>query len=146
MDAATQRLLDLIGEPFDGEDVVTAVNSPTALDSLHMVFDPLVTEEFVSEMVADSSFRQERTGVEGFYAAWCDWAAPYDSLRIDVGEVHDVDDKLLTIVEQVGVPKGGESEIRSSSAAVWTLSDGLLSRVEFHLDPAQARRSAGIEP
>ena len=35
-----------------------------------MVFDPLVTEEFVSEMVADSSFRQERTGVEGFYAAW----------------------------------------------------------------------------
>ena len=65
MDAAKQRLLDLIGEPFDGEDVVTAVNSPTALDSLHMVFDPLVSEEFVSDMVADSSFRQERTGVEG---------------------------------------------------------------------------------
>jgi hypothetical protein len=145
MDPAKQRLLDLIQVPFDGGDVVEAVSSPTALDNLHMVFDPLVTEDFVSEMVADSSFRQERTGVEGFHAAWCDWAAPFDRLQIDVVEVHDVDDKLLTIVEQVGVPKGGESELRSSSAAVWTLSDGLLSRVEFHLDTEQARRAAGLK-
>ena len=145
MSVAPPGLIEIIRTPFAGEDIVAAIASPTALENLHMVLDPLVVEGFVTEMVADSSFREERTGVEGFLAAWQDWAGPYSSLRVEVEEIREIGDKLLTLVRQVGVPKGTTTEIADSSAAVWTLADGKLVRVEFHLDVEAAKRSAGLD-
>lgn len=139
-----QRLLDVIGNPFDGEDVVVAVSAPDALAGLRTVFDPLVAEGFVTAMVPESGFGQERVGIEGFLAAWQNWAAPWDSLRFEVNEVADAGDNLLTVVEQLGVPKGGSREVKQRAAAVWKLADGTLARAEFHIDVDAARRSAGL--
>jgi hypothetical protein len=134
----------LIQDPFAGDDVVEAVNSPTALESLHMVLDPVAVPGFITEMVADSSFRQERTGVEGFYDAWRDWAAPFERLRLENVESRRVGDSVLSVVDQTGVPKGTDTEINQPAAAVWFLEDERLARVEFHLDVDVARRAAGL--
>jgi hypothetical protein len=139
-------LVEILKNPFDGEDVVQAVNSPTVLENLRMVFGPLISEDFVTEMVADSSFRQERTGIEGFLEAWRDWAAPFSSMRIDVEEIREVGESIWTPVDLVGVPKEGTTEIRQAAGAVWILGEGRLARVEFHLDPETGRRAAGLDP
>jgi ketosteroid isomerase-like protein len=108
------------------------------------VFAGVIADQFVTEMVADSSFRQERTGLDGFLDAWRDWSAPWERLRIEVEEIREVGDKLWTPVVLVGVPKGTETEIRQRSGGVWTLADRKLTRVEFHLDPEVAKRAAGV--
>ena len=43
------------------------------------------------------------------------------------------------------VPKGSSAAVESDAAAVLRFRDGKLARVEFHLDPAAARRAAGLE-
>jgi hypothetical protein len=144
MDPARQKLWETIRIPFDAEDIAEAVRSPTVLESLHQVFDPLVTDDFVTEMVADSSFRTERVGIEGFLEAWRDWAGAWERLRIEVAEVIEIPNGLYTEVEQTGVPLRGTTEMSQRAAAVWMLEGDLLSRVEFHLDPETARRSAGL--
>ena len=138
-------LIEVLKNPFDGEDVVEAVNSPTVLENLRMVFGSLISEDFVTEMVADSSFRQERTGIEGFLEAWRDWSAPFSSMRIEVAEIREVGESIWTPVELVGVPKEGTTEISQAAGAVWILEGGSLARVEFHLDPEAARRAAGLD-
>ena len=109
MDPAKERLWEIVKVPFDAEDIVDALASPTVLESLHGVFGDLVTEDFVTEMVADSSFRQERVGIEGFLDAWRDWAGAWESLKIDVAEVIETPDGFYTEVKQTGVPKRGTS-------------------------------------
>ncbi len=141
MDPAAQRLLDVIGEPFDGEDVVAAVGEPAALDGLRLVFDPLIADRFVTEMVADSSFRQERIGIEGFLEAWRDWAAPWDRLRIEVNEVLEVGGGgLFTEVEQIGIPKGGSS--RDEATGGRRLADGGRQADPRRVPPGRGRRQA----
>ena len=98
----------------------------------------------MTAIVPDSGFGQERLGIEGFLVTWRDWAAPWDSLRLEVTEVADAGDNLFTVVEQVGVPKGGSHEVKQRTAAVWMLEDGRLARAEFHVDVDAARRSAGL--
>jgi ketosteroid isomerase-like protein len=136
--------MEILRNPFDGEDVVEAVNNPTVLENLRMVFGSLIAEGFVTEMVADSSFREERTGIEGFLEAWRDWADPFSSMRIEVEEVREVGDNIWTPVVLVGVPKEGTTEISQRAAAVWTMDGGKLARVEFHLDPETGERAAGL--
>ena len=99
---------------------------------------------FVTAMIPESGFGEERTGIEGFLAAWQDWAAPWESLRLVVTEVAEAGDNLFTGIEQVGIPKGGSGEVRQRAAAVWMLEGGRLARAEFYIDVEAARRSAGL--
>lgn len=100
------------------------------------------TEDFVTEMVADSSFRAEFRGPDGFLEAWRDWLEAFESFRIDLDETVEFGDTLLTLVTLTGVPRGGATELVNSNAAVWFVRDGKLARVEFHMDRGMARRSA----
>ncbi len=97
-------------------------------------------------MAADQSFRRERPGVEGFVEGWLDWLEPFASFRVHLEETIDARDAFVTLVRQVGRPRGGISEVENEGAAVWWFDHGLLTRVEFHLDQAVALRAAGIDP
>ncbi len=57
--------------------------------------------------------------------------------------VEEVGENVLTLVNQVGTTRHGV-EVEQPSAAVWKFRDGLLARVEFHLDRERARESAGL--
>ncbi len=46
----------------------------------------------------------------------------------------------------VGRTKTGGVEVEAPGAAVWTVVDGRVRRVEFHLDREAALRSAGLDP
>lgn len=132
----------LVEDPFDGQDIVEALAQPDALEALRIVLAPIAVDGFVTEMVADSSFRAERAGVDGFYEAWQDWAAPFEHLHLRIVETRRIGDRVLSVVDQAGIPKGSETEISQRAAAVWFLEDEWLARVEFHLDVDVARKAA----
>jgi ketosteroid isomerase-like protein len=52
----------------------------------------------------------------------------------------------VSLVEMSGTTKTGGAQIEAPAAAVWTVVDGRLRRVEFHLDQDAALRAAGLEP
>jgi ketosteroid isomerase-like protein len=101
--------------------------------------------DLVSVMIGpDPSFRNEYRGVEGLIEGWADWLAPYESFRMEVEDLIESREVVVTFVHQFGTATGGGPEIEAESAAVWWVRDGRLVRVEFHLDRHLAMRAAGL--
>jgi ketosteroid isomerase-like protein len=128
-----------------GEDVPTALADPKRERRLREVLGEVTAESFVVEMVGDQHFRIERNGIDGFLEAWHDWAEAFAQFRVEVDDVVESGPHLITLVRQIGLPRGGTSEIENESAALWTFEGDKVTRVEFHLDPSAALRAAGLE-
>lgn len=127
-------------------DVVVALNDPEEDERLRRILTELAEPDFEVAMVGPAYVGQtiERSGVDGFREAWVDWTSPFSSYRIDLEEIIDAGDRVVSLVAMSGKTKTGGVEIEADAAAVWTVVDGRLRRVEFHIDRESARRSAGL--
>src|SRR4051794_27490310 len=103
----------------------------------------LTDDEISGAMTADSSFTAEFTGRDGLLEAWADWLETFTRVRIEIEEIKEVGDNVLTFVNQIGTTRHGV-ELAQPSAAVWKFRDDVLVRVEFHLDREKARESAAV--
>jgi ketosteroid isomerase-like protein len=92
-----------------------------------------------------SGGRLDYRGPDGFIDAWREWSEPFASYRVDLEEfIEGSEGRVLTVARQHATTRTGGVEVVEPAAAVWTLRDGKLARVEFHLDPEAARRAAGL--
>lgn len=67
------------------------------------------------------------------------WVTPWDRIRFTVEEAIEVGDEAVVVVS-TGHMRGRESgvEVEGTGASVWTLRDGLLSKVVLHQTKADA--------
>jgi ketosteroid isomerase-like protein len=127
-------------EPLTPEDAAATGPLATAVERV-------AAPDLVSVMIGpDQSFRIEYRGVAGLIEGWRDWLSPYESFRLEVEDLIESDDVLVTCVRQFGTPVGGGPELEATGAAVWWVRDGRLVRVEFNLNREAALRSAGLDP
>jgi uncharacterized protein len=145
--AETVRVVEEIQQALTGNDVVVAL-SDEGNQTVRRLFMELAEPEFEVVMVGPeySSARLEEAGLDGFVAAWRDWTSAFESFRIEVEEMVDAGDNVVSLVRQIGIPKGAHAEIETQGAAVWMIREGRLRRVEFHLDRNAALRAAGLGP
>jgi ketosteroid isomerase-like protein len=116
-----------------------------AINRLTSAMERLADPALEGAMVGpDTSFRIEFHGAQGLVDSWVDWLSPYESFRMDIEDVIELEDIVVTHVRQFGIPAGGGPELEAEGAAVWWLRDGRLARVEFHLDREAALRAAGV--
>jgi ketosteroid isomerase-like protein len=94
----------------------------------------------------DPHFAIESRGIQGFIDSWFDWLSPFDRWRLEIEEVIESGDRLVTLVRQFGTPRDSNAEVENAGAAVWFIRDARLARVEFHLNREAALRAAGLEP
>ena len=72
-------------------------------------------------------------------------------MRLEIEEVEEIGDNVVTFVNQVGHHPPRRVELEQPSAAVWKFRGGMLVRVEFHLDRdvrsrARPRSSSSCRP
>jgi ketosteroid isomerase-like protein len=103
--------------------------------------DAISVDEITGSMIGDSSFTTEFEGREGLMSTWSDWLDTFTRVTLEMEAVEEIEDNVLTLVNQIGTTRHGV-EVEQPSAAVWKFRDGLLVRVEFHLDRERARESA----
>jgi len=146
--AEVVRIVEQIQEVLVADDIVAMLDDDEKGQRIEQTLAELAEPDFEVVMVGPDYLPQaaERAGPDGFRDAWLDWTSPFESFRIDLERVIDAGDRVVSIVRQVGTTKTGRVEIEASAAAVWTISDGKLTRVEFHLDQETALRAAGLEP
>lgn len=145
MSENSKRLEEALEEAFPlGEDIVAAAGDAERIERLRGTLERIATDDFITELVADQSFRQERRGADGFIEAWLDWVQAFAEFRVEIEDMIDAGDRVMFLVKQFGRPRGGTTEIENEGAAVWTFEDGTVTRVEFHLDRDAARRAAGL--
>jgi ketosteroid isomerase-like protein len=129
-----------------GEDIPPVLADSERIERLRDAIEEVAAKDLVVEMVGDESFRRERPGVEGFLDSWRDWVEPFETFQVEVEDVVESGPHLVILVRQRGRPRGGDTEIESEGAAVWTFRGERLRRVEFHLDRSSAMRAAGLDP
>ncbi len=118
-----------------------------SIERLTSAIERVAAPDLQSEMIGpDPSFRAEYRGVNGLVEGWTDWLSPYERFRMEVENLIESGDVVVTFVRQFGTPTGGGPEVEAEGAAVWWLRDNRLVRAEFHLDRKAAMRAAGLEP
>jgi ketosteroid isomerase-like protein len=147
MSAEAIEIVQEIQAPLVGRDVVTALDDDETAQRLTATFMKLAIPDFEVMMVGPDYLptRREGIGLQGFAELWRDWTSPFEHLRIELEELIDAGDQVVSLVRQVGTTKTGGVEIETPAAAVWTIREGLLRRVEFHLHRDAALRAAGLE-
>lgn len=148
MSAEAVRVVEEIQRAITARDVVEAMDDDEAGERIRRLFMDYAVPDFETVMVGPGyvKARGEYRGLDGFAEAWRDWTSPFESYRIEVEEMIDAGEKVVSVVAMTGRTRTGGAEISAPGAAVWTVVDGRLRNVEFHLDPDLARRAAGLTP
>ena len=73
-----------------------------------------------------------------------EWTDGFENWSIEVSEVVDAGDQVVTVVDQRANAKHGGPDVEMRLAQVWTFRDGLLARMEMYADRAEAVRAAGL--
>jgi ketosteroid isomerase-like protein len=142
------RVVERIQEILPSDDIVAGVTDDKRSNRVNAALAEYVEPDFECAGVAPNYElgNVATRGLDGFREFWLDWGNTFESLRIDVERIIDAGDKVVTLVRQTGRTKTGGVEIEEDAAAVWTVRDGRLSRVEFHLDQPTALKAAGLDP
>ena len=114
------------------------------IERMITALEPIADERMVMVMRgSDDSFVGTYEGFEEMRIGWADWLDSWERLRFRFAGLEDVGDNVLMSGSQVGITRHGGVEIEHPSAVVWKFRDGVIVRVEFHLDLDVARESAG---
>jgi ketosteroid isomerase-like protein len=135
-----ERLTKLLAPIFGSGE--TEMNQGV-IDRITAALNPITTDEFTVLMRGDESFLTTYTGRQAAPDAWADWLEAFDQVRLELEELEETGENVVTFVRQVGRTRHGV-EIEQPSAAVWKFRGEQLVRVEFHLDRGAARDSAQI--
>ena len=149
VDDATIELVSSVGAELLQEDVVKTLGDEAALEKLRATISEAAVPEIEIVMAAPGYVgpggRLHYTGPDGFVEAWRDWLEAYESYTLEIDDiVEGTEGRVLMLARQRGRTRIGGVELEESAGAVWTVRDGKLARMEFHLDPEAARRAAGI--
>jgi ketosteroid isomerase-like protein len=83
------------------------------------------------------------TGPAGLVEGWRDWLAPWSRFEAMIEELIDIGNEVVTLVRLRGATKHEGVEIEQPAAAVWTIDDGKVVRIAFHLDRRSALEAVG---
>ena len=88
--------------------------------------------------------RRIYSGVEGLRSGLRDWMAPWATYRQNVEEALDLGDRVLLLTRDSGRREGSTQEVEGIDAAVWTVRDGKIARVEFYVRRREALDAVGL--
>ena len=116
----------------------------------------LATGELLEEIMAPnfewhmSTFRgwpEQRlyVGVEGARAFLRDWTGPFDDWTIELQALHDAGERVVSVCRQRGRSRTTGMPVEMLFSMVWTVHDGMETRMEIYTDPAEALKAVGLE-
>jgi ketosteroid isomerase-like protein len=86
------------------------------------------------------------SGHEGV-SRWLEtWASAWESFEMENESYLDADDKVVSLFAMTATGKGSGIEIERKDAIVYTLDDGLVTRLEYFNNQAMALAAADLSP
>jgi ketosteroid isomerase-like protein len=125
----------------EGVDLARASKTGALADTINVtVMAPDMEVAFVTPAAGATEFR----GLDGFLEGWGDWMVPWTSFEVIPEEFLDAGERVVALVTLTGQTEHDGVRIEQPAAGVFTVSDGLIRRVEFHLDRREALAAAGL--
>ena len=148
MAGTQQRLIEVLAASGFAPRSEPIEMNEEAIRWLIAELEPLAARDVTCVMVGDEAgtFTQEFTGLGGFLDAWIDWLATFEKLELVTGELVINCPHVVAAGSQRGISATAGIAVNADAAAVWTVRDEKLVRVEFHLYRETALRAAGLDP
>jgi ketosteroid isomerase-like protein len=126
-------------QPSGGADLaeVFAEDQSALAEEMSALVDPCFECVFIGNESSGSPTLSYR-GPEGFIAGWREWLSPWESYRIDAEEFIDAGDEVVVLARVQARTRRGGVEMGHAPAAVWTVRDGRISKIEFYFERSQA--------
>lgn len=145
-EAARAEILGTFLGPLDSDLVELFADEETALRLRDAVGHLVHPDAEIAFRGADGVVLGPFRGVDGLIEGWREWLSPFAEYRVSLEERFVHGDRMISLVSQTGRTRHGGVPVPSPpSAAVWTLRDGLLARVVFYMDRAEAAEAEGFE-
>jgi ketosteroid isomerase-like protein len=142
------ELVTRVASALLADNVVAVLEDEEESEAVRATVAEFAAPDFECVLVAPqytgSGGRLAFSGAEGFLAAWREWLAPYETYAVEIEDLIDAGDRVVTLARQRATTRIGGVKMEEDTAAVWTVRDGKLARVEFHLDRKRAMRAAGL--
>ena len=140
------ELVRVLLQPLE-EDLVEVFADEAALEGLRegaaSLIDP--EAEIIFQAAANVALGPFR-GVDGLLAGWREWLSSFASYRVNVEDVFEHGDQVISLVRQIGETlHGGVGVPSPPSAAVFTVRDERIVRIVFYLDRTEAAEAEGFE-
>ncbi|HST34962.1 MAG TPA: nuclear transport factor 2 family protein [Solirubrobacteraceae bacterium] len=108
--------------------------------------EEILASDFVWDM---SSFRgwpeqQLYVGLDEARTFIASWMDAFKNWSIEIEALHDAGGKVVAVVRQRGTAKSNGLPVEMLLAQVYTIEDGLETRMEMYADPDEALKAAGL--
>jgi len=123
-------------------DLAAAVADSGWVERTRVALAPLLTEDFEFVTVESVGRPATRPGVEGFFAAYTEYMTMWESASLLPNRFVEVGDKVVVEATLSGITRTGGVRLEQAVAAVYTLADGRIRRIEEFSDPADAYAAA----
>ena len=128
------------------DDLAGAIRDTGRVEAMAATLEPVIDPEFEVLRIGPEYMGEGAVyrGLGGFLAFWTDWLEPWESFSIETERFVDGGDKVVQLARQTGWTQGEGVRVESQGAAVMAFRDGVLTRIEFHLDRDRAMKAAGL--
>jgi ketosteroid isomerase-like protein len=107
-------------------------------------FDPNFETEFIARRSAGAVQPSVSHGLLGFAEGWRDWLEPWESYYIEAEEFIDAGDQVVSLTRVRAKTTRDAVAVEHRPAALWSLRDGRITRVQFYLHREEALEAAGL--
>jgi hypothetical protein len=104
---------------------------------------PFVHEGFECVMYALGS-EKRYAGLDGLRAFMLDWMAPWATYRIETEKAIDLGERVLLLNRDRGLREGSTQEVEGRIAALFTIRDGKVARIDAYTTRADALEAVGL--
>ena len=124
-------------------DLATDALNGTDFEALATVFHPELEHHSAFGAVEGDVYR----GIDGQRKRWENVTATWEGFRIDVAQVHEVDDERMVVVLRLtGEAKASRLPLDTCVGQVWTWREGRVGRIVTYTNPSDALEAVGLEP
>jgi ketosteroid isomerase-like protein len=88
--------------------------------------------------------RQTYEGVDGARQFLADWIGAWEDWELEVEQLVDAGDQVVAVLRQSGRSKATGLPIDMRFAQLWTLENGVQTRMRMYAEPEEALRAAGV--
>jgi ketosteroid isomerase-like protein len=141
----SQENVDLVRGLFEAPDVdyVALYRDDSRWAGQAEALAPFVHEDFECVMYALGS-EKRYPGLDGLRGFMLDWMAPWTTYRIETEKAIDLGERVLLLNRDKGLREGSTQEVEGRIAAVFTLRDGKVARIDAYTTRADALEAVGL--
>jgi ketosteroid isomerase-like protein len=109
--------------------------------------EQFAAEDFVWDMSTFRDWPEQQTyeGSDGARSFLRDWVDAWEDWELEVESLHDAGEKVVAVMRQRGRSKTSGMSVEMSFAHVFSLRDGLQTRMQMYSDPAEAFAAVGLQ-